>query len=50
VTFTNTGTGTETLKFDALASSSASLIYRGMISGFTASNDVIDFTGLTFIL
>lgn len=49
MTFTNTGTGTETLKFDALASSSASLIYRGMISGFTASNDVIDFTGLTFV-
>jgi hypothetical protein len=49
VTFTNTGTGIETLKFDALATSSASLIYRGVISGFSASNDVIDFTGLTFI-
>jgi hypothetical protein len=48
VTFTNLGAGTETLKFDALASSSPTLIYTGTISGFSTTSDVIDFTGLTF--
>jgi large repetitive protein len=49
VTFTNIGSGIETLKFDAMASSTASLIYQGTISGFSATNDVIDFAGLTFV-
>jgi Bacterial Ig domain len=49
VTFTNSGAGIETLKFDAAASTNAALIYNGMISGFSNSSDVIDFTGLTFV-
>ena len=48
VTFTNLGGGTETLKFDAAASSTSTLIYKGTISGFMTPSDVIDFAGLTF--
>jgi hypothetical protein len=48
VAFTNAGAGVETLKFDAAASSSPTLIYGGTISGFATTSDVIDFTGLAF--
>lgn len=49
VTFANDDASTETLKFDAAATGTASLIYDGTISGFTGTNDFIDFDGLTFV-
>src|SRR5262249_29168848 len=48
VTFANVGTGTARLFLDATASANPTLIYDGIISGFSSPNDRIDFTGLSF--
>jgi hypothetical protein len=48
VTFAAAGTGNATLRFDATASSVPSLIYTGVISGFSSTADRIDLAGLSF--
>ena len=48
VTFANNGTADATLEFDASASATPTLIYDGLISGFSTTKDRLDFTGLTF--
>jgi autotransporter passenger strand-loop-strand repeat protein len=49
VRFGNVGGGVATLKFDATATTSAGLIYDGVISGFDLPNDQIDLVGLGFV-
>jgi large repetitive protein len=48
VTFANIGTGKATLEFDASPTANPNLIYNGVISGFSSSQDRIDLEALAF--